>query len=182
MYYMTRLKTIEHWKLNQEYHRKNDSHAYRDMWGKVWYVNGKRHRRNDLPAVVKNDGSQEWYYTGKRHRENGPAVIIPKNGIIEYWYDGTQIYYDEEEKTYYLDFKKQVLHSFGNKPTRIHPNGTKEWYYMGVLHRGDGPAVIYPNGDCEWWRYGKRHKKTGPAVSYGNKQYWFNYGEFVKSN
>ena len=32
MYCMTRQKAIESWKINQEYHRKNDLPAYKDKW------------------------------------------------------------------------------------------------------------------------------------------------------
>ena len=37
-----------------------------------------------------------------------------------------------------------------------HPDGTKQWYLNGELHRVDGPAIEYPNGDNEWHLNGKR--------------------------
>jgi len=34
------------------------------------------YRKNDLPAIVRNDGGSEWYdVDGKLHRTNGPANI-----------------------------------------------------------------------------------------------------------
>ena len=50
----------------------------------------------------------------------------------------------------------------------------------GVIHREDGPAVIYSNGDFEYWLCGKRHRQDGPAVIVGDKQYFFEFGEFQK--
>ena len=63
----------------------------------------------------------------------------------------------------------------------IRKNGTKEVYNQyETLHREKGPAVIYPNGDKEWWCRGLKHRDNGPAVIIGNKQFWFEYGEFIK--
>ncbi|MEI8270524.1 MAG: hypothetical protein WCG45_04080, partial [bacterium] len=72
-----------------------------------------------------------------------------------------------------------VLHS-DPEPAVLYPNGTKEWYYFGKLHRLNLPAVEYANGDKEWWDRGVRHRIGGPAVIIGNKQYWYKDGEFVK--
>jgi antitoxin component YwqK of YwqJK toxin-antitoxin module len=59
---------------------------YKNICGnQYWYKNGLKHRENDLPAIIYNDGTQIWYQNGKLHRENNmPAVI---------WPDGTQFYY-----------------------------------------------------------------------------------------
>lgn len=43
--------------------------------------------REDGPAVVKEDGTQEWWVAGKRHREDGPAIIYP-DGTEENWEHG----------------------------------------------------------------------------------------------
>ena len=38
-----------------------------------------------------------------------------------------------------------------NKPEcKTYPNGTKEWWLNGKLHREDGPAIEYANGNKEW--------------------------------
>ena len=48
-------------------------------------IHGKRHRDEDLPAVVFRNGRALWYQHGKKHRGDGlPAEI---------WKDGTQIWY-----------------------------------------------------------------------------------------
>ena len=33
---------------------------------------------------------------------------------------------------------------------KVYPNGHKEWYLNGQLHREDGPALEWANGD-KWW-------------------------------
>ena len=50
-----------------------------------WFQNGKRHRDNDLPAVIKSDGKKEWWQNGELHRDNDlPAVIRSDGG--QFWY------------------------------------------------------------------------------------------------
>ncbi len=55
-------------------------------------------------------------------------------------------------------------------------NGTKEWYWMGKLHRdGDLPAVECKNGHKEWYQHGSSHRDNDlPAIirSYGVKEWW----------
>ena len=33
------------------------------------------------------------------------------------------------------------LHNWEDKPAVIYPNGRKDWYYAGELHRETGPAI-----------------------------------------
>jgi hypothetical protein len=47
---------------------------------------------------------------------------------------------------------------------RVYPNGTKEWYLNGKLHREDGPAVEYSDGTKYWYLNGKLHREDGPAI------------------
>ena len=64
------------WRLNGLWHRE-DGPAYIGADGtQDWYLNGQRHRE-DGPAYIKADGRQEWWLNGQRHREDGPAVIWP---------------------------------------------------------------------------------------------------------
>ena len=45
------------------------------------------------------------------------------------------------------------------KPELIeHPNGTKEWWVDGKLHRIDGPALEYPDGSKFGFADGKLHR------------------------
>lgn len=143
----------------------NNIHGNLKVWTLIKNDFCRYHRKNEKPAIEHEDGSKEWYYYGKRHRDNELPAAIWNDGKEEYWFKGIQY------------FQKEYL------------NGTKEWYfdlYGGspedfILHQvGDKPAIIYSNGDKEWWCHGARHRENGPAVIYGNKQYWFDFGRFVK--
>ena len=121
---------------------------------KEWRLNKKSHRKKG-PAIEYYKGIKIWAINGLLHRSgNLPAVECPSENN-EYWEDGQR----------YL----------------IQENGTKE-FYNGFLElsRFDKPAIEYANGDEEWWNRGERHRKDGPAVIYGNKQFWFEFGEFIK--
>ena len=40
-----------------------------------WYLNGKLHRENDLPAIIHSDGTQEWYLNGVEYFPERPKRI-----------------------------------------------------------------------------------------------------------
>ena len=64
-----------------------------------------------------------------------------------------------------------------NKPIcKEYPNGDKQWFLNGKLHREDGPAVERANGTKEWWLNGKLHREDGPAIEYssGTKEWFLN--------
>jgi hypothetical protein len=85
----------EIWHKEGKRHRDNDLPAVIYFNGsKFWYKKGQLHRENDLPAVIYADGTQKWYKDGEHHRENGPAVIW-HDGEKEYWLNGRQV--SEEE-------------------------------------------------------------------------------------
>lgn len=123
---------------------------------KKWKLDKKTHREKG-PVIEWEKGPAFWCKNGYLHRENNlPAVEYP-NGIKEYYLNGEQYVLQE--------------------------NGTKEFVdaFFKKLHRRKGlPAIEYPNGDREWWFKGIRHRDNGPAVIIGNKQFWFEYGEFIK--
>ena len=102
---------------------------------KHWYLNGKFHRENDLPAVEHANGTKMWYFNGLRHRENDLPAIENANGT-KYWY------------------LNGVLHRENDLPAIERSDRTKEWYLNGLVHRETGPAVEYPDGHKEWWLNG----------------------------
>ena len=59
---------------------------------------------------------------------------------------------------------------------KVYPNGDKEWYLNGKLHREDGPAVEWADGYKEWFLNGKLHREDGPAVesAFGHKEWFLN--------
>ena len=71
-----------------------------------------------------------------------------------------------------------------NQPECItHPDGSKEWYLDGKLHREDGPAIEWADGTKIWLLNGKRHREDGHAVEYPDgSKYWFLDGEEITLN
>ncbi len=119
---------------------------------------GKLHR-DDGPALIRLDGTQEWWQNDKQHREDGPAIIRP-NGVEE-WFQRGDLHRDDG-------------------PAVTWPDGAEEWYQHGKLHRDDGPAEIYANGSQFWYQCGERHREDGPAeVRPDGTQKWYWHGQEV---
>ena len=57
---------------------------------------------------------------------------------------------------------------------KTYPNGNKEYYLHGQLHRVDGPAIERANGDKIYYLHGQLHRIDGPAIEYtnGTKSYY----------
>lgn len=79
------------WFVHGELHREDGPAIIKYNGTQEWWVNGITHR-TDGPAIVYSNGDQEWHKEGKLHRINGPAVIYARPGS------------DESEP---LDWKKQ---------------------------------------------------------------------------
>lgn len=85
---------------------------------KQWWVNGKLHRDNDLPAVEWSDGGKEWWKDGGRHRDGGLPAAERANG----------------DKFWYVNGNP---HREGGLPAIEWANGKKEWYKNGVKYHPD---------------------------------------------
>jgi len=94
-------------------HRENDEPAIIQDCSKFWYKNGKRHREEDLPAVIHADGSKYWYKNGQFHRDGDEPAIIYVDGS-KYWYKNGQYHRD------------------GDEPAIIYVNGIKFWFKNGL--------------------------------------------------
>ena len=81
----------QYWYLNGKLHRENDLPAYIGLDGsRQWYLNGKRHRENDLPAYIGLNGTQWWCLNGKLHRENDLPAYINSGGTHAWYLNGNQ--------------------------------------------------------------------------------------------
>jgi len=90
------------------------------------------HSFDDLPAVVRSDGTKYWYKNGKLHRDKDLPAIVYSNGT-KHWY------------------KNGKIHRDNDKPAVVYSNGDKAWYKNGKLHRDkDLPATVYSNGEKCW--------------------------------
>lgn len=70
------------WKKNTLFEVKNSDISFKINLVE-YFVNGVRHKDDDLPAIDYSDGDKLWYNNGKRHRKGKPAVIY---GKYKAWY------------------------------------------------------------------------------------------------
>lgn len=155
----------EMWYRNGKLHRDNDLPALiRHNGNLLWYQNGKLHRDNDEPAVIQSVGSQVWYQNGKKHRDNDLPSVININ---------CSVWYQNGEK-----------HRDNDLPAIVYKNGVKIWYRNGKLHRdNDLPAKIFAGGNhLMWYQNDKLHRDNDlPAVVWVNGyQAWYKHGVFIK--
>lgn len=80
-----------------------------------------RHRE-DGPAIIRPDGTEQWMKDGVTHRIDGPAIINKNTHRMQYIVNG--IHHREDGPAFILDCGK-----------------SKRWYINGQLHREDGPAI-----------------------------------------
>ena len=77
-----------------------------DSFGtKMWWLNNKLHREEDLPAIEFFSGAKHWCLDGKLHRINGPAIEMATGNKL--WYlDGEHINCrTQEEFEHYLKYR-----------------------------------------------------------------------------
>lgn len=56
-----------------------------------WWINGKKHRDGDEPAVIitsRNGELCEWWFQDKQHRDDDKPAVIHADGSQEWWYNG----------------------------------------------------------------------------------------------
>jgi hypothetical protein len=65
-----------------------------DRFGTTRYFNKNKNRyhREDGPAIIYPDGSEEWLVKGAFHRTDGPAVIYIDDSICNWYIKGTIFY------------------------------------------------------------------------------------------
>jgi hypothetical protein len=107
-------------------HRENGP-AVENTNSQYWYFNGKFHRGEDQPAIIRDGGKiREWWFEGKRHRDNDkPAIINYNENVLEWWFQGKR-------------------HRDNDNPAIINYDGNVlEWWFQGKRHRdNDKPAII----------------------------------------
>lgn len=147
MYMSVKSDNIYTWlNLSHQIHRENDLPAVINTNGdQMWYVNGKKHRLHDRPAIILEGQSgfgrykkntRKWYINDLCHRDDDLPAII--------WGDGTQEWY-----------KKGKLHRDNDLPARVR-RSCSFWYVNGIIHRDNGkPAVMQCNGINIWYVHGK---------------------------
>jgi hypothetical protein len=125
------------------------------------------------------------------------SVIIKDGGKFKV------LFFDEtpNECVRYVNSKGVVYYTNNNNqwhnpsgPAVIFPNGSKMWYFNGMLHREGGPAKELTSGVIEFWYKGKFLKKfchnsdgelhsfSGPSVEYkdGTKQWYIDGVQYTE--
>ena len=82
----------EHQNGEGQLHREDGPAVIYADGSQEWYINGDLHREGG-PAIINADGSQEWYINGKRHRVDGPAIVYA-DGSQSWWLNGEYYRYD----------------------------------------------------------------------------------------
>jgi hypothetical protein len=123
------------------------------------------HSDKDKPAVIYRDGTKEWYVFGKRHRDNGlPAIEDPEEGEYS-WYSNGHLHRDGGLPAVVLNGDRSQwwvngqLHRENDLPAIDYALGRKEWFQNGKRHRDNGlPAVIDKHRNLfmyKWYTHGK---------------------------
>jgi hypothetical protein len=79
--------TLEEWE-------KIDPPTKINGFGSKYWRNeeGKKHRDNDLPAVITAKGSMFWYQNDKFHRNRDLPAIVYSDGTKAYWKNGERYF------------------------------------------------------------------------------------------
>ena len=175
---------------------------------RVWYDDHdppRPHRGGDLPAIIFDDGVRLWYRHGMLHRDRDlPAVINATMvgdirgpewdflTLVPHYQHGTQAWYqnnllhrdsDDQPAVIDADGSRQWyymgdLHRDSDQPAVITANGSRMWYFRGHLHRDaiDQPSIINADGSCSWYCLGDLHRENDqPARIYadGTCEWWY---------
>lgn len=85
-----------------------ESFCKRDSHMTYWVNDNLQYHRENGPAVIHSDGTQEWWQNGKLHREDGPAIGLHPQKCFNYWYID-HVEYSEKNYQIYMLLKKQGL-------------------------------------------------------------------------
>ena len=131
--------TYKIWYKDGKIHRDGGQPAYIDSECTEWYKEGKLHRESlsgepDLPAVIRGEFNLQWWVNGVRHRKGDlPAVIFENRQ--EWWVNGLR--HRDEDKPAYIEpflykwYKNGVLHR-DDGPAYM--DGTRNmWYRNGEM-------------------------------------------------
>jgi hypothetical protein len=71
---------VEEWYINGRLHRDNDLPAFKGRNKQIWYQHGKVHRVGKPAVLYEYEGAnhtkrEEWHVDGKCHKLDGPAIL-----------------------------------------------------------------------------------------------------------
>lgn len=150
---------------------------------RVWLVNGRPHRDDDLPAVEHANGQLEWFQHGRRHRDGDRPAVESPHGGREWWIEGKKhrdgdlpaaICVDDfgggPEEFCRIWYQHGQKHRDNDRPAFEASDGSRAWFFRGKHHRDRGlPAVEGANGDRHWFFHGELHREGDmPAVEHAD--------------
>jgi hypothetical protein len=175
--------------MNKVFHSIADNPAIIRASGDMyWYKEGKLHRPNDLPAIIRVNTNHFYDESEPAHSwtrlirfQNKPYTLKDTDLTDKEWYEnGIRFRADDKPSVITADNTQywhsgldsgDYLYRANDKPSIIGSNGTQYWYildyYPGAdktkenfLHRdyNDGPAIIESNGTTYWFKYNKPYR------------------------
>ena len=85
-----------YWFQNGKHHRDEDKPALIKSDGnKFWYKNNLLHRDDDKPAIIYNNGDKVWCQNGEHHRDNDKPAMECKG--YKAWFKNGKRYYPDKE-------------------------------------------------------------------------------------
>jgi len=98
------------------------------------------HSFDDEPAIICNDGTKFWFKNGKKHRDNNLPAVIRYNGDVEFYKNGKQYWFINNKEYYYMNtikekFKNKILKLKNINMTILKDNGIDaiNLYYFEYL-------------------------------------------------
>jgi hypothetical protein len=162
---------------------------------KEWYKNGKHHRDDDQPAVIRCPGKKwnetEWYKNGIRHRDGDQPAYI--SSTTKEWYKNGVLHRDDDKPAIVTNEAHNQCRWDEHGNTTVTATGCDEqsWYKNGKLHReGDQPAIISKFKQV-WYKNGVLHRDGDqPALievriingKKNNCMDWYEDGKLIKSS
>ena len=131
--------TTRHYTKNGALHRL-DGPARIAGSSKEWYINGVRHRDNDLPAIEFANEYKAWYVNGLSHRDNGMPAVIDMFGELHWYENGIRI------DSYYPNFGC-VADTIETRQDALERLNRKKRPYSYVLYMADIDK-IFPRINC----------------------------------
>ena len=131
-----------------------------------WYAHGQLHRGDDLPAVSKSDGTKQWYLNGTCYSAEG-----------EGWYFGDWSAADVVARRWGRHDGRSLAEFICHRedgPAIVRADGSQVWMRENRRHRVGGPAVLGADGSQWWYLAGRLHREDGPAVTMadGTQEWW----------
>lgn len=143
----------------------------------IFYVKNGKYHRDDGPAILNANGTDDYYFNGFLLSKEQFESIIRNNDIKEIkdlkllvpditdekeaYYTSSKSDLSNKKGAYYTSNDRSItfINTERKGPTYYLYDGSALWYKGKHLHRLDGPAVIEPNQENQYWIDGKQYNK-----------------------